>query len=267
VVPFIAHFDKCFRLIAEGNRNPLTIPYRKALTLLTFPEPREFCLGYTEDGTKGSGGGPTYASLIASAMEDAIVRGLTDLRHFEELGILNEGIGPDRISDLTCNILRSRFIRYTKIVVARHNILTRQMRVPYASYNPMRVNWRTEIHDLPYNKFNNKPILLTPKRFLKDLPVINPEEWWESFEAEQLRLDVNYDVLGNVNKKKIVEMARRNAEAVRAWVKKRELQPARSYDIDKDKNGVYQWDFATSQYVKQYPLIISAPNDEKAFLM
>jgi hypothetical protein len=242
----IAHFDRCFHLIAQGNRNPFSVPYQKALRLLTFPEPREFCLGYTEDGTGGAGGGKIYARLIASAMEDAIVRGLTDLRHFEELGILNEGIGPDRISDLTCNILRSRFILYTKKVVARHNIPTRYKRVPYASYDQLRVNWNTEGHALPYNRFNNKPILLTPARFLKELPVINAEEWWENYEAEQLRLDMNYDVLGKVNKKKIVDAARRNPEAVRAWVQKREQQPTEPYNLSRDKLGVYQWGFCNN---------------------
>jgi hypothetical protein len=112
----IDHFNICFKLIAEGNRNPGSVPYRKAIALLHFPEPREFCLGYTEQGTRGSGSGLGYARLIAAAMEDAIARGLQDLRHFEELGVLNEGIGPDRISDLTCNVLRGDLMKYTKEV-------------------------------------------------------------------------------------------------------------------------------------------------------
>src|SRR6266571_5128006 len=52
----IRHFDRCFHLIAEGNRNPASVPYKKALALLTFPEPQEFCLGYTAVGTGGAGG-------------------------------------------------------------------------------------------------------------------------------------------------------------------------------------------------------------------
>src|SRR6266542_5008265 len=57
----IEHFNVCFTLIAKGNRDRRTVPYRKALALLHFPEPREFCLGYTEQGTKGAGGGVGYA--------------------------------------------------------------------------------------------------------------------------------------------------------------------------------------------------------------
>ena len=43
----IGHFDRAFQLIAEGNLNPQTLAYRKALDLLLFTEPRELCLGYT----------------------------------------------------------------------------------------------------------------------------------------------------------------------------------------------------------------------------
>src|SRR2546427_3073465 len=87
----VRHFDRAFRLIAEGNLNPESIAYRKALALLVFPEPREFCLGYTARGTAGSGSGDIYAGAIAAAIADAIKRGITNPKHFEELGILNEG--------------------------------------------------------------------------------------------------------------------------------------------------------------------------------
>jgi hypothetical protein len=191
----IGHFDRCFHLIAQGNRNPNSVPYKKALRLLTFPEPKELCLGYTKLGTDGAGGGPKYAALIAEAMEEAIERGLTDLRHFEELGILNAGIGPDRISDFTCNVLRPRLIKYTKAVATRHRVEMRNIRIAGATYNPQRVAWEAQWHDLPFNPYNNRAVLLVPWRFLRDLPTINADDWWENYEAEQLRDDVNYEVM------------------------------------------------------------------------
>src|SRR5260370_37324918 len=50
------HFEHAFRLIAEGNLDIRSLPYRKAVRLLAFREPKEFCLGYTARGTAGSGG-------------------------------------------------------------------------------------------------------------------------------------------------------------------------------------------------------------------
>src|ERR1700730_12765265 len=49
----INHFDHAFRLIAEGNLDPKTLPYKQGLALLVFREPKELCLGYTSKGTAG----------------------------------------------------------------------------------------------------------------------------------------------------------------------------------------------------------------------
>lgn len=262
----IEHFNICFHLIAEGNRKPWSVPYRKALALLHFPEPREFCLGYTEVGTRGAGGGPGYAQLIASAMEDAIARGLQDLRHFEELGVMNEGIGPDRISDLTCNVLRGDFIRYTQSVAQRHDLPTTRVRMGGASFDRTRLGWRSEIVDLPFNPVTRRPILLVPRRFLRELPVLNADDWWENYEAEQLRNDLNYEVMGHVRKRDIVAAARRNPESVRTWTAEREGSPSSAYDFDADPLGVWQWQRAAQRFVRDSPLTISSPDDDSEFV-
>src|SRR6266851_2658797 len=262
----IGHFDLCFQLIAEGNRNPASVAYKKALRLLTFPEPRELCLGYTESGTGGAGGGSGYATLIASAMEAAIGRGLTSLRHFEELGILNEGIGPDRISDFTCNILRSRLIAYTKVATQRHNLPVGRMKIPVAAYDPARLAWVSEWHDLPVNPYSNRAVILVPWRFLRDLPTINANDWWESYEAEQIRDDVNYEIMGRVNKRQIVTTARRRAQQVTQWAVQQEVRSPEPYDLEVDRNGVYLWDQVTRNYVAQNPVSLPTADDEASFI-
>jgi len=262
----ISHFNTCFRLIAEGSRKSFSVPYQKALALLRFPEPREFCLGYTESGTRGAGGGPGYARLIAAAMQDAIDRGLQDLRHFEELGVVNEGIGPDRISDLTCNVLRGDFIRYTAAICERHDVPTRQVRVGGASFDTSRLAWRSESVQLPWNPFTGRPILLVPTRFLRELPTLNADDWWENYEAEQLRNDLNYEVMGKVNKKTIVAAARLNPDSVRTWTTEKEAAQATSYDFARDPRGVWQWERAADEYVRGAPLAIPAPNDGTQFV-
>jgi len=262
----IGHFDTCFHLIAGGNRNTQSLSYKKAIRLLTFPEPREFCLGYTESGTKGAGGGEGYARTIAEAMVAAIERGLTSLKHFEELGVLNEGIGPDRVSDVTCNVLRSRFIVYTKEVAARHGIPTVETNVGYASYNSERRAWASERHDLPRNPYSDKPILLVPQRFLRRLQVLNPADWWDYYETERVKDDLNYEVMHNVNKRSIVAAARSNPEMVRKWTTLLEQQATPdAYDLESDPSGVYKWDAVTRRYVETHPLTIPPPEDDATF--
>src|SRR5829696_1959820 len=71
----IDHFNRAFILIAESNRNPQSLAYKKALALLAFKEPHEMCLGYTAKGTRGSGSGGKLAGLMAQAIVAAISRG------------------------------------------------------------------------------------------------------------------------------------------------------------------------------------------------
>src|SRR4051794_8179351 len=106
----IEHFNRAFLLVAEGNRNPNSLAYKKALSLLEFREPKELCLGYTAEGTSGSGSGGKLGTLIAQAIAEAIGRGLQNPTHFEELGVLQERIGADRISDTTCTILKPTLV-------------------------------------------------------------------------------------------------------------------------------------------------------------
>src|SRR5258708_40300508 len=98
-------------------------------------------------------------------MEEAIKRGLKDLKHFEELGILNEGIGPDRISDLTCTFLKSHFVGYTQAVCQRHGIEMAAQRIYASSFDDQRLRWNMAEVALPVNPANQRPLLLVPKRF------------------------------------------------------------------------------------------------------
>lgn len=262
----IRHFDRAFQLIAEGNRNPNSLQYKKALHLLIFTEPKELCLGYTDSGTAGLGSGRGYAKTIAAAICDAISRGLEHPRHFEELGILNEGIGADRISDITCTILKARLVAYTQAIARRHSIPMTTHKVFAAGFDSRRLRWQAPEVNLPSNPYTNGPLLFVPLRFLRELPVLNADDWWDNFENEQLREDVNYEIMGKVNKATIVAKARENPESVRQWTIEKESQAASPYDLAKDPKGVYSWDEATSNYAQVNPLVISPATSEDEFL-
>lgn len=253
----IAHFNLCFRLIAEGNRNPESLAYRKALDLLAFTEPSELCLGYTQEGTRGAGSGTGFAHIIADAIVAAINRGLTDLRHFEELGILGEGIGADRISDIACTILKPRLIEYTKEITARHDIPTRPSEVRRGALDAQRLRWSDPSVALPVNPQTEGPLLFVPARFLARLPQLNASDWWDDYQNERLRTDVNYEVMRRVDKATIVRTAREHPDAVRRWVISQEQEPARPYDLQRDSAGQYQWHFAAQEFVADNPLRIA----------
>lgn len=261
----VKHFDRAFMLIAQGNRDPTTLPYKKALDILEFPEPRELCLGYTAQGTRGAGSGAGYAGLIACAIAEAISRGLEHPRHFEELGILNEGIGADRISDITATVLKRRLIEYSRNIATRHNLPVAPHQLFAASFDEMRQRWKLDEVYVPTNPATGGPYVFVPQRFLRRLPVLNACDWWNDYENEKLRQDLNYEILGRVNKAEILRAARATPEAVRRWTIQKEQQTASSYDLLRDPAGVYQWHEVAALFVKQYPLILPAANDADTF--
>jgi hypothetical protein len=261
----IGHFDRAFALIAEGNLNPESIAYRKAVDILTFREPRELCLGYSAAGTQGAGSGTGYAALMAGAIADAIRRGLQHPRHFEELGVMNEGIGADRISDITSTVLKPRLIAYTQQVGALHRLAPSLHMIFAAGFDQQRQRWQSREVPVLTNPVTGGPLLLVPQRFLRKLPVLNPDDWWNDYENRKLREDVNYEVLGKVNKAKIIAIARAEPHAVRHWTLEKERQTAPSYDLLKDPSGLYQWHQAAATFVSAHPLTLTPPTDDASF--
>lgn len=152
----IAHFVHCYGLVARGG-DPQSTSARVARRLLTFPEPAEFCLGYTAFGTSGLGSGDRFARQMVDGIAVAIAAGLTQPEHIEEIGILNSGIGADRISDAVCNVLKHRFIEYTQVVASRHGVPCARHRVRNAACHPAAGRWQDLDVDLPTNPTNGKP--------------------------------------------------------------------------------------------------------------
>ena len=107
--------------------------------------------------------------------------------------------------------------------------------------------------------------MFVPRRFLRDLPQLNKDDWWEYFEDEQLRDDLNYEVMGNVDKRTIVATARANMDSVRRWADDRERQPGEPYDFDADPKGVVQWEAAAADFTQSNPLAIKAADDAATF--
>jgi hypothetical protein len=261
----IEHFNRAFILIAEGNRNPESLAYKKALALLEFKEPHELCLGYTAKGTRGSGSSGKLASLMAQAIVAAISRGLDHPRHFEELGILQERIGADRISDATCTILKPKLIEYTQEIAQRHGIALDQHRLYASEFDADRQRFVSAAVEVPTNPVDGGPLLFVPERFLDELPTLNPDDWWQSYENERLRTDLNYEVMGRVDKATIVATAQEHMDSVRTWAEAREGSPAEPYDLDRDPKGVFQWEKAAAAFTTDNPLAIAPPQTPEEF--
>jgi hypothetical protein len=254
----IGYFDSAFKLLGGHENNPRSLQYKRVVQLLRFPEPQEFCLGYVGSGTRGAGSGLGLARQMTRAMREAIARGLDKgMAHFEELGVLVERINRDRISDITLSILKPRFIKYTQEIAEKWEVETKPVLVPQSVYDSRRRAWEPGTFDLPVNPHNKRAVLLTPNRFLRELPTLNANDWWE-FSESPLRDDLNLTVMENVDSHEIVRLARSRAELVREWAEAREGLPATPYPVTRDPKGFHNWNVNAMAIVRDNPVDLSS---------
>ncbi|MGL5857284.1 MAG: hypothetical protein ACRC35_02555 [Angustibacter sp.] len=165
----------CHYVLQSGGVED-TAAWKKAVRLLKFPEPKEFSLGMALGSPDGAGAG----EVIARSMIDVLnLMGLDHTQHLTSLAgfsIFSKGIGRDRISDILCNVLKADFIRYTQEVSKRHDIVVRSVQVRNAKWDERRGRWLTLPVDLPIKPSGNG-VLLTPGRFLRDIPSASAEDF------------------------------------------------------------------------------------------
>ena len=237
-------FNLVLELMAEASLNPASQHWRAAAELLMFPEPVEFCLGYAEGSEGGRGTAKKRRTEMLRAGSIAINAGMDKLSHFEEMTLFQGRVGPDLVSDVTCNVLKRRFIAYTTEVCARHSIETRPVPVKHSRWSRESRRWENEVHSLPYNPWTNAGTLLVPERFLRQLPSIEGDGFWDfsfNYESENIKGQFSYDIARNVKTERIAELARQNPDLVRKFVKRFERRPPDPYDVERDPRGRTRW--------------------------
>jgi len=129
-------FNKVFELIAASGGNKNSLSYKKAVRLLSFHEVNEICLGYSPT-RDGAGTGVHSAQKMVDNIWVCINNGIVKLDHFEELGIFGVGIGRDRISDITANLLKDRLVEYTREICKNYCIELRKVRLKNGKLDPV----------------------------------------------------------------------------------------------------------------------------------
>jgi len=237
-------FDIVLGLVKRSGGDRSTQSWRKAERLLLFPEPAEFCLGLSEGSVRGSGSGSGLQAAMLDGALEAVRRGIEKIEHMELLVLFGEGIGADRVGDIICNVLKGHFIRYTQGVVERHSIPTTAVKVRHAAWQPSHARWRDELLQLPINPHTRGAVLLCPGRFLRDIPVVTPEDFWDwcwSNENERIRGDFNYDIATNVSAREKARLARTNPDLVEAFLRDLESSAPEPYDLKEDPRYYQDW--------------------------
>ena len=122
--------------------------------------------------------------------------------------------------------------------------------------------------DLPENPYNGKAVLLVPQRYLRDLPTLNADDFWEycwDNENETIRNEFSHDITRRVAKRQIIGLARGHPEIRRRYLEERESRLSRPYDIERDPQGLLAWYEATAHYTHANPLQFLIRRDRDFF--
>jgi hypothetical protein len=101
-------------------------------------------------------------------------------RHFEEIQFYIDGIAKDRVSDISCNFLKSFLIDFTIDQCDRLGI-PREMCSVENVYDYRSNTFRNGTFSLPVNPVDQKPLLFVPKRWLRFTPWLNYDDYFENY--------------------------------------------------------------------------------------
>lgn len=162
-------FDTVLHRIGSGD-------HRGARQLLaSLNEPNETHLGLSKGRPAGRGMGRGLAEVMwdALANSDAATTGL--LQDLEDTVLFIDGIGHDRVSDITTNIVRRPLIEFTQDAAEFYGIQLTQDVASARCWNPSLQRWEVEYVDLPI--VGSEPLLLVPKCLVRRRPTFDPGEY------------------------------------------------------------------------------------------
>jgi len=101
-------------------------------------------------------------------------------RHFEEIQFFVNGISKDRISDISCNFIKSFLIDFTIDQCNKLNIPRNDCEIQHLYDYRSNKFINEQGISLPINPEDGKPLIFVPKRWLRFTPWINYEDYFQN---------------------------------------------------------------------------------------
>lgn len=144
--------------------------------LAALTEKNEFHLGFSTGISDGRAFGKGYAREVWNAMKKSLASKTGILQDLEDTCLFIEGIGPDRISDAVCNIIRGPLIKYTQDVCNYYGIPLTQDVPSGPIWNVDLEVWEDNLVPLPITKFGK--LLLVPKLVVRQRLVYDSSKYF-----------------------------------------------------------------------------------------
>lgn len=262
---FEDYFADIVKLLANTKREG-DVPWRSAEKLLKVREPRGTCLGYGNQTTHGTGIGPAYRATLLQTATEIINLGVTDPELFALMGLLEAGIGADRVSDLTTRAIMPSLYKLNEQLVKKWKLKPTQTR---------SFRLKDKVYTLAFNPYETEestPVILVPRDILRKLPIAN--DWGEVGDAaaanQELRDRVNQYV-GSIwerrrkteeEKKKLRAAALSSRSAFEAILDAVKAVKKAPYDPIADAEGYYLWRTILDSIAIDFPFEIKKPKQK-----
>lgn len=248
---YVSHFERIIELLQATKRweDPA---WKSARKNLTFPEIPGTCLGYGAAGIRGTGLTGRLTEQVLSVAKQIIDIGVDNPDLFVAMALFEEKIGPDKISDMTTNVILPALSAFNRRVLA-------ELRMTGEKFKFRGLN--CEFLSNPFET-NRTPIILLPVDILRDLPVAND---WDGVakaasQNAQLRDEVNTQI-GEIfakktkrDKSRLKSEALSSAKAFQALINAMRGVEAEHYDVQRDPLGLLRWAAKGMEYARAYPL-------------
>jgi hypothetical protein len=253
-----SHFEAVIKLL-DVSSYPGDRFYRQAYARLVFRELPFAALGYSKVGTGGSGIGPGIAKQLVATAAEIVEAGIKEPDIFELVGLFEENIGADRVSDMIVFIILPDILKYTRRVAENLGVDTTIFKARGEEFELPSI-----IEVTTARKIRRRPIVFLPKEILRTLPVAY--DWddidYVSAHNREVRQRINH-LIGDtwkqatsrrVSKEQLRRVLLRNPEALRDLLSQYRKKPAERYDFDRDPDGELIWDEIAREYAKRFPL-------------
>jgi hypothetical protein len=251
---FADHFGAVIRLL-ENSASKNDLAWRNAARIFRLDGLPSLCLGFGGHTTRGRSVDRDTQGRILQTAKEIVDLGVKDPELFSLIGLLESGVGPDTIGDMTAHAILPSLIEIT--VDAAEQL---RVKVKDAHIDGHEVR-------LPHNKFSEKPLLLVPLDILRDLPVAS--DWSDISRAASqnaaIRNRVN-KLIGDIWQLKSKEQkdlirtsALSSSGAFKTVLDAAYLLSSDSYDFDSDLEGHRIFREALETMASQFPLKLNRP--------
>lgn len=136
--------------------------------------------------------------------------------HFEEIQLLVDNVSKDRVSDIACNFILSFLVDYTIEQCEKYSIPIEKVTLT-GVYNFKKYSLEQEETYLPINPETKQPIVFVPKRWLRFIPWINPDDYYRNYYQQEVDSNI-------IERVKLLEYNRHNYDVVQTYTKIKERQ-------------------------------------------